>query len=344
MSLRLPRALTVCASLGVLSLTSTASAQWFASGNPCCAQPIRKVCYRTVPVTEYRQVRQTVQKPVYETKWVNRQFTEYRPVTETRTATIPTVSYQNVTELKTVCRNAGYWRTRYQCNPRMSPCQYDNRPDLLGWFNRTGYSIRQSFTPRVIAFREYVPQTVVQQIPVTRRIVHRGTRQVSYKVTRLVRHTTTRKVAIRTVRYVSQQIVTTRPVTVMRTIPIGTAVAYGYSPYYGASTATALAPQPTPAGTTKRTADSDRSKLAPVPQPKKFSRETSPGSGSGDGSADAGPARRNLLHQPTAPARRGLRSVPSIVRAHRWMPSRRHVSPTSRPSGEGPVLSVAGTR
>jgi len=296
-------------------------------------------------VTEYRQVRQTVQKPVYETKWVNRQFTEYRPVTETHNATIPTVSYENVTELKTVCHNAGYWRTRYQCNPRISPCQYDNRPNMLGWLNRTGYSIRQTFTPRVIAFREYVPQVVAQQVPVARRIVHRGTRQVSYKVTRLVPQTVTRKVAIRTVRYVAQQIVTTRPVTVMRTIPIGTRVAY--APLYGAPTATALAPQPTPVATqpgpTKRTADADRNKFSPTPKPKKFNRRTAPGSGSGDGSTDAGEAQQNLLRKPVAPAGRRIRSVPSVVRARRWMPSRRF-SPTSRPSDQGPVLSVAGTR
>jgi len=334
MSLRLPRALTVGASLALLSLTSTASAQWYASGNSCCAQPIRQVCYRTVPVTEYRQVRQTVQKPVYETKWVNRQFTEYRPVTESRTATIPTVSYENVTELKTVCRNAGYWRTRYQCNPKMSPCQYDNRPHLLGWLNRTGYSIRQTFTPRVIAFREYVPQVVAQQVPVTRRVVHRGTRQVSYKVTRLVPHTTTRKVAIRTVRYVAQQIVTTRPVTVMRTIPIGTTVAYAY----GVPTTTALGPQPTPVGTTKRTADAKRNKFAPAPKPKKFRRGTTR-----DDSTDAGEAQRNLLHKSAVPVKRSRRPVPSIVRVQRWMPSRR-ISRTSCPSDQGPVLSVAGTR
>jgi len=297
-----------------------------------------------VPVTEYRRVRQTVQKPVYETKWVNRQFTQYRPVTQTRTAAIPTVSYENVTELKTVCRNAGYWRTRYQCNPRMSPCQYDNRPNLLGWLNRTGYSIRQTFTPRAIAFREYVPRVVAQQIPVTHRIAHRGTRQVSYKVTRLVPQTVTRKIAIRSVRYVAQQIVTTRPVTVMRTIPIGTTVAYGYSPYYGASTATALAPQPTPvqSGSTKRTADSDRNKFAPARKPKKFNRSTSPGSGSGDGSTDAGEAQQNLLHKSAAPAELRVRPVPSIVRVQRWMPSRR-LARTTHPSDQGPVLSIAGT-
>ena len=240
----------------LLMCISTANAQWV-SNNPCaCYAPVARPCYRTVPVTEYREVRQTVQKPIYETKYVTQNVTAYKPVTETRTASVPTVRYHNVTQCRTVYRNCGYWRTRYECRNLPSPCQYDPRPDLFGWLNRTAYSIRATFTPRVIARREYVPRVVAEQIPYTRTVAHHGTRQVSYQVTRMVPYTTTRKVAVNTVRYVTQQVVTRRPVTVWRTVPIGTTIAY--API--TNTRTVLQPTPDPVSR-RRSADSTDSKF-----------------------------------------------------------------------------------
>jgi hypothetical protein len=59
----------------------------------------------------------------------------------------------------------------------------------------------------------------------------------------MIPRTTTQKVAVNTVRMVSQQVVTRRPVTVYRSVPLGTSVATYAVPH---GTATALAPVPEP--------------------------------------------------------------------------------------------------
>src|SRR4029079_17704620 len=129
MSPHMYRAVSALGTLVVLFNAGTASAQWFSNWyDPCrCCRPT--VCcqpaYQTVPVTEYRQIHQTVQRPVTETQYVDREVTEYQPVTEQRTAEIPTVEYVKVTENQTVTRDMGQWCTSYHCNPKMAPCQYD---------------------------------------------------------------------------------------------------------------------------------------------------------------------------------------------------------------------------
>ena len=127
------RGLSALATLLVAVAPTAVSAQWYPTTSSCyCAQPVAQTVYQSVPVTEYRQVRQTVQRPVVETKYVDQQVTEYRPVVETKTASIPTVQYQNVTEYQTMQHNAGYWATQYQAVPKVSACEYDNRPDIFG--------------------------------------------------------------------------------------------------------------------------------------------------------------------------------------------------------------------
>lgn len=235
-----------------------AFAQYYPGGNPCACvqpQPVSQVCvqpapvaqvsYQTVPVTEYQQVKRTVSQPVVETKYVDQTVTAYRPVTETRTASVPTVTYQNVTECQNVTRNMSHWQTQYVANQRLHPMQYDNRRNLFGAINRVGYRMRSAFTPSVSARRQYVPNVVTQAVPVTRRVAIQGTRQVTYNVTRMEPYTTTRKVAVNTVRYVNKQVVSTQPVTVMRTVPIGSTVAFGY-PGIGTTTQSAQQPVPDP--------------------------------------------------------------------------------------------------
>jgi hypothetical protein len=180
-----------------------------------------------VPVTEFRKVKQIVQRPVCETKYIDQPCTEYRTVMENKVAQVPTCHYQPVTEYRTVQRDCGQWVTNYRCRPEVTPCQYDNRPDVLGFLNRTGYSIRMAFTPRVWSERTYVPNIVSQQVPVTRQVAVQGVRTVNYQTARLVPVTTTRRVAVNTVRMVSQEIVTRQPYTVMKTIPMGTGLAWG---------------------------------------------------------------------------------------------------------------------
>ena len=323
----------------VLTSAQTSSTQWLSASNPCaCAQPVVQACYRTVPVTTYREVKRTVTRPVYETKYVNQTVTAYRPVTETRTAIIPTTTYQNVTECRTVTQNRGYWRTRYEQRRLKSACEYDPRPNLFGWLNRTGYSIRSAFTPRTVAHREYVPNVVSYQVPITRRVAIRGTRKVTYQVTRMQPYTTTRKVAINTVRYVSTNIIERHPVTVWRTIPIGSTVAYAYP----GTTTTVLGPTPDPIGVVKsnglsRTANSDDDKFknrSTDSNEKKFERksnETEPGKAIEFGK---GSSYSPKSQQPTRKFIAISRRTPSIVQASRWMASRRR----SIPSVQGPAL------
>lgn len=229
---------------GVLAFAATSGNAWGQIPyDPCniCAQPVVQVqsCYQTVPVTEYRQVKQTVQKPVVETTYVDQPVTEYHPVTENKTATVPTVAYQNVTECQPVTRDMGRWVTTYQQRQQQTPCEYDQRPGLLGAMNRAGYSMRMAFTPKVTTQRQYCPNVVTQMVPVTRQVAIQGSRTVNYQVTRMVPVTTTRKMAVNTVRMISQDVVTQQAVTVMRTVPVGTA---SFAPTYGATSATAFVP------------------------------------------------------------------------------------------------------
>ena len=83
----------------VLSM-STASAQFYNKGCSSCVpiQPVQTTCYQTVPVTTYRQEKQTVQEPYYQTAYEDREVTVMRPVTVRREVEVPTVSYRTVTK------------------------------------------------------------------------------------------------------------------------------------------------------------------------------------------------------------------------------------------------------
>ena len=241
------RTLTFSAALLAAGSVSTAWGQCCVPFNPCCCPPIRvTACYQTVPVTEYRECRQTVQRPVVETTYVDQPVTEYRQVVETKTAEIPTCSYQNVTEMRTVQRDCGHWESHCIQRPQITPCQYDSRPDLFGFINRTGFSLRMAFTPQAWTERVYVPNVVCQQVPVTRQVAVRGTRTVNYQVCKVVPVCTTRKVAVNTVRIVCEEIVTKRPVTVYKTVPMDSSLALGNpaldNSAKGPTTTTALQP------------------------------------------------------------------------------------------------------
>ena len=213
------------------------------------AQPVTETVMRQVPVTEYRQVRQTVRKPVMQTSYVDQAVTEYRQVVDQKTVNVPTCSYQDVTECHTVQRNCGQYVTKWHSNQKIDPCQYDNRPGFMAEMNRIGFATRQAFTPSQFATREYVNQTVAQQVPVTRRVAIQGTKQVTYNVARMVPVQTTRKVAVNTLKYIDEDVVVMQPVTVVKSVPTtqttyrfvpaGSALAFG-----PARTDTALRPTP----------------------------------------------------------------------------------------------------
>lgn len=253
----------VFSSLLAAALTSPAHAQFF---NPCCPPPACcpkpvQACFQTVPVTEYRDVKQTVQRPVEKTAYVDQQVTEYKQVVEQKTAQVPTVTYQQVVENRQVQRDCGQWVTQYQCRPKMTACEYDSRQNLFGWFNRVGYNARMALTPDTIAQRTYVPNVITENVPVTRMVAVPSTRTVNYSVAKLVPITSTRKVAVRTVEMVSQEVTVKQPVTVMKTVPVGTAYAFGS--FYGyPTTTTALSPTADPISAT-RSADSRTNPIRP---------------------------------------------------------------------------------
>ncbi len=329
MSRHMYRVVSALGTLVVLCNAGTASAQWFTNWyDPCrCCRPAYQPAYQTVPVTEYREIRQTVQRPVMETQYVDREVTEYQPVTEQRTAEIPTVEYVNVTENQTATRDMGQWHTSYYANPKMCPCQYDPRPGVVGWLNRSGYRIRSAFTPNVIAQRQYLPNIVAFNVPTTRQVAQHSTRKVVYNVTRIEPRTTTRKVAVNTVRYVSQEIVQTQPVTVMRTVPIGSTFAYAVGPA-GSGSQTALQPQPDAIGGGSRTAnsqDNDFDGAAKAP----FKRESSnQKTNSIPAKPMSNPAPQETqkpsadASEPPSPTAQGTRIVPSIVRVRQWKAAR----------------------
>jgi len=236
------RSLSFFGAVFVAGSVSTAWGQCCVPFNPCCCPPIRvTACYKTVPVTEYRECRQTVQRPIVETKYVEQPVTEYKQVVETKTAEIPTCTYQNVTEMRTVQRDCGHWESHCVQRPQITPCQYDSRPDLFGFINRAGFSLRMAFTPQSWTEKVYVPNVVCQQVPVTRQVAVRGTQTVNYQVCKVVPVCSTRKVAVNTVRMVCEEIVTKRPVTVFKTVPMDGALALGV-PATAPTTTTALQP------------------------------------------------------------------------------------------------------
>jgi hypothetical protein len=171
------------------------------------------------------------------------------------------VSYQNVVEYQTVNRDMGRWITRYHPVARCSPCQIDPRPGVVGWLNRTGYSMRTAFMPSYTTSREYMPNVMAFSVPVTRQVAVRGTQRMTLQETRLVRDVRNERVPVQKLVYKPQQRTVMRPETTWRTVPIGTAVAMspwgGVQTVYGVPVQSRTAASPTPDPAFNRRAASD---------------------------------------------------------------------------------------
>lgn len=362
MSGNVSRSLSVLTVLATLVSAQSARAQWYPGSNPCeCVQPVTQPVYQTVPVTELQQVTRTVEVPHVETEWVDEEVTAYREVVEPRTVEVPTVAYQSVTECQTVQQNAGFWTTRLEHRPKVAPCQYDNRPGVMGWLNRTGYSIRSAFTPTVKAHREYVPQTVTRAIPVTRQVAIPSTRQVTYNVSKMVPYTTTRKVARNRVTMVKRDVIEQRPVTVMRTVPAGARTTFLSTPLYGVPAArTVLAPTSDPISSARRKTPEKTARRPEDDQKKSdpYEENVAPFDSSSTAPHSTDKPIRNAAHDDDVPsypeALAGFRvqrtprkpateqlaespkpipsSVPSAVRVAGWK------ARTARPADNGPLL------
>lgn len=353
--------LAVWGALSLGGMTQSASAQWMPFGGGCnsCAVPEvpASICGPTCgvscappppqfimqPVTEMRTVERLVQRPVYETKYVDVPQTEYRQEIETKVAQVPTCSYRNVTEMQTRQRDCGRWVTNYRCRQFVPPCAYDNRPGLFGMMNRSLYQARMAVTPAVVAERTYVPNVITEQIPVTRQVAVPGVRQVTYQIPHTVAVTTSKRVAYQSVRMVAERIPEQVQVTTMRMVPYGsTGMAYGapanigtanvYDPITGTRTATRLdgglpTPAPIPAkrptnAVTNENVD-QMPPAAPVPNVPKAGMVVPPRDVSSDEvveevASTATPVRHSAGYRPVASPVQTATSAPSIVRVSQW--------------------------
>ena len=318
------------------------------------AQPVTETVMRQVPVTEFRQVRQTVRKPITRTTYVDQPVTEYQQVCEPKTVNVPTVAYQDITECHTVQRNCGQWVTKWHCNQKIAPCQYDNRPGVVGEMNRLGFAMRQALIPSQYATREYQSQVVAQQVPTTRRVAVHGTKQVTYNVSRTVAMQTTRKVAVNTVDYVDEEVVVMQPVTVVKSIPT-TRTTYRLVPAGSALalapaiTNTALMPTPDPVNAQAVPKKQSASRDADKNRSSDSRADENPGKGASlerNSSADDeinGSSRANKSDQPKAAIRFVAAKAPDSVRIGGWRPtsSVNVATPIQRSQRITPAITVA---
>jgi len=352
-SLRTWRALTATGAF--VALTSATQAQFYdpcntcaappvtVMANPCqpCLQPVTTMEERQVQVTAYRDEERVVKKPVVRTVMEEVPVTAYRTVNETRTAEVPGVAYQQCTECQQVTQNNSYWRTQYQPVAKVSPCQYDARPGFAGAFNRAMYSSRMAFTPNYIPRREYVPNVVAYNVPMTRTVAVPTSRTVTYNVAKLEPYETTRTVARNIVEYEERTVMVKVPYTDTRTVQVPT-TRYAYVNSFGGNSVSAARPTPTmkaqadPQHVPTRSAEAEN-KVNPAPSSGDFKPLSYPRP-----KTEALPRDLEVQTRP-APANEAnvtaLRPVPSAVRVAGWRPSR-HAAPQSQ-SVEGPKISVA---
>jgi len=319
-------------------------------------QPVVHPVYDTVHVTEFQPVKQKVQKPVVETKWVEQAVTEMRPVVQQRTVNVPTVDYQNVTEYRQVQKQAGYWVTKNESTGKVAPCQYDNRPGIAGWMNRTGYEMRTAMTPQTRVTRQFIPQTMTCTVPTTRKVAIQGQKQVTYNVTSMVPHQVTRKVAVNSVRHVEEEITVMKAVTVAKTMQIGTRVSYApVGGGTGGGGATALQPTPDSSasarktdGTPKRTADGKLDEFSPGLEPNDFNNRNgaNPTKISYPTPIEEPSVDHGRMTESTVPARsatpsQGTLRTPSVVRVSQWVA--RTPAPSAAPAAsKAATLALAG--
>lgn len=342
----------------VLSMAATGRAQWFGGDvcspcaaatpvipapvamiNPCpCMQPVTQTVYREVPVTTYKPVQKTVMRPVVRTVMEEQPVTAYRTVYEPRTAEVPYTTYQTISECRTCMQDRGGWQTTYQPVPKMTPCQYDPNPTLLGAFNRNMYSMRMAFTPNYTRQRQYVPNVVAYNVPTTRVVAVPGTRQVSYNVAKLEAYQTTRTVAVAKIEQVETTVTAYEPQTEMRTIAVGTSTTMvAMDPFGGGLTASrSAAIEPTPATaaeTIKKSAEAKKSEGASggelwkgLSYPSKAAEEPQPTPADNDGYHDARIKSSPATNEPTP-----------VVQVVGWRPHRPRADETSAPAQAAPM-------
>ncbi|HWL11205.1 MAG TPA: hypothetical protein VNQ76_22545, partial [Planctomicrobium sp.] len=248
-----------------------------------CMKPVTETVYQDVQKVEYKPYQKTVKVAKVVTDYEDRPVTTYQTVSEPRTVDVQSFVPQQVTEMRPVTINQSYWQTSCQAIPKYSPCAYDSRPGLMGQMNRMGYSLRNTFTPNYVARREFVPNVVASQVPVSRTVQVPVTRQVTYNVSRQVAVQTTQKVAVQRTVWEDQTVTAYEPITTTQRVAVGSRTRMVYSGDIGGVTASAADPVPTAAkpdtskGTIRQQSTSDndiplqnptyRQDAVPAPQP-----------------------------------------------------------------------------
>lgn len=223
-----------------------------------CMKPVTETVYQDVARVEYQPVQKVQKVAKVVTVMEEQPVTTYQTVSEARTVEVPMTVAQQVTEMQNVTSNQSYWQTQWQQVPKFSPCNYDSRPGLLGEFNRMGYAMRNAMTPNYVARREFVPNIVAQQVPVTRTVHVPTTRQVTYNVNKLVPVTTTQKVPVQRMVYEDQTVTAMVPVTTTQKVAVGTRTRMVYAGDLSTTASANFDPLPTAAKPNGVTAGNDK--------------------------------------------------------------------------------------
>ncbi|WP_373653095.1 hypothetical protein [Schlesneria sp. DSM 10557] len=297
-------------------------------------QPVVHPVIQNVQVTEYQPEKQTISKPVVRTEWVDQVVTEMRPVTEQKTVNVSTVDYQNVTEYKTERKQVGYWVTKNTPTGKVPSWQYDNRPNIAGFINRTGYDMRNAFTPQYRQERQFVPQTMTCTVPYTKKVAVPGMKQVTYNVTRMEPTQTTRKVAVNKVDYVPTEITVMKPVQVVRQMQTGTRISYAPigSPALGAAPGANGAP----ATSLKPTPDANSSQQR-APRSADKSGDNNPYDKNDTSMRDEDSSAVRMTES-VVPAKKF--TAPSVVRVNQWV-ARTPSKSAPQPGGKSAAISIA---
>ena len=232
-----------------------------------CLQPVTQMVSREMQVTEYVPRVAEEKRPVQRVRYVAKKATAYRQVMETKVVEVPAMQYQTVTEYQTRVIPKTQWRTVVQPVPKMAPCQYDNRPGMIGSMNRMGYQMRSAFQPNYLTHRQQVSQVCQCKVPVQRQVAVQTTRKVAYQEAKMVPYDTTQQVAEYYTDYETVKVTTMEPRVVTKTVQVPETRFAAIDPFTGMAIAPAPATRSADAGREPtRAAEGD---AAPVNGPHK---------------------------------------------------------------------------
>ena len=302
-----------------------------------CMKTVEVPVYQTVEVPKVVPVQKTVKVAKVITEMEPREVVTYQTVNEVKTVNVPSYVNQTVTECRQVTQNNSYWQTSWQPVPKMSPCQYDCRPGLVGELNRLGYAFRNTITPNAVARREYVPNVTVQQVPVQRTVQIPTTRQVSYNVSRQVPVTTVQQVPVQKTVYVDETVTAYETRMEKKTVFMGNQRKTVFDSNFGGATAA----NPTPAATANGndgTQSAGNAKGTTKLQSNGFEQQVPVQSPIYRREPEPTPAEDVQAEPSSGPVATQPSETPSIVRVATWKATRRSADPVQQQIVDGPEL------